>query len=319
VSTLTKIRPLVPNWAMPGAKRIYWLLRGRYPYRLARTALLIQSRNPRTFSQKIVYKMAHDRNPSLALFADKVQVRDFVKQRVGPSVLTEVHGIFESARHMAEVGMPRNFVMKPSHGSSAVVICWEGNDPGARITKEVRAITWETFLIHPQNLDLDVIEALADKWLNLDHSYLMGDLPEFAYKGIEPRIIVEEVLLDSLGHLPQDYKFFMFDGKCKLIQVDSLRFSRHTRDLFSPQWDSFQASYVYPRSEIPPPRPEGLDEMLEIAQVLSAGADFVRVDLYETRDGIRFGELTNYPTGGHATLHPESFDMWLGEDWHPDY
>ena len=56
-----------------------------------------------------------------------------------------------------------------------------------------------------------------------------------------------------------------------------------------------------------------------IATALSTGVDFVRVDLYETATGIKFGELTNYPTGGLARPQPRSFDRWLGADWHPRY
>lgn len=319
MSAVGKIRPFVPDWAMPAGRRVNWLLKGRYPYQVARMALLWESRNPQTFTEKVLYKMAHDRSPSLSLFADKARVREFVQERVGSSVLTEVHGIFESAGKMMAAGLPRNFVMKPSHASNAVVICWEGNDPGGRIGKDLSAITWEQFLIHPDNVDPSVLEALAEKWLDKDYSYVMGDFPEFAYKGIEPKMIVEEVLLDRYGNLPQDYKFFMFDGKCKLIQVDSARFGHHRRDLFSPQWQRLDACYVYPPSEISPPRPQLLDEMIEIAAELSRGVDFVRVDLYETGRGIRFGELTNYPTGGLSRPEPESFDRWLGEDWNPHY
>jgi hypothetical protein len=104
-----------------------------------------------------------------------------------------------------------------------------------------------------------------------------------------------------------------------VIQVDSFRFDGHGRDIFDPDWEKLHVTYVYPNSELTPPKPELLGEMLEVAEALSRGADFVRVDLYVTTKGIKFGELTNYPEGGMGMFEPASFDTWLGKDWHPHY
>jgi hypothetical protein len=38
--------------------------------------------------------------------------------------------------------------------------------------------------------------------------------------------------------------------------------------------------------------------MISIAERLSDGVDFVRVDLYDLGDRVVFGELTNYPRQG---------------------
>jgi TupA-like ATPgrasp len=316
MADLQRVKRLVPSAARPLARRAYWLLRGRYPEPVARLALHLKARHPVTFSDKVLYRMAHDRRPVLTLFSDKVGVREYVEQRVGEWILPRVHGVHESAREMLDAGLPASFVMKPSHGSSAAVICWEGNDPGARIDKDLDRIGWERFLVHPANLDPTLLGALADKWLRLDYSYVMGpDLPEWGYRNVPHRILLEEVLLDADGDLPQDYKFFMFDGTCRLAQVDSRRFTHHTLDLFTPEWDLLDVGCMYPRSATPPPPPQHLHQMLEIAEALSKGMDFVRVDLYETREGIRFGELTSYPGGGAGGYEPASFEYELGRYW----
>jgi hypothetical protein len=296
------------------------LHKGRYPRRLAEITLTWKARNPRTFHEKILYKMAHDRDPALTLYADKVQVRELVRDRVGASVLPDLIGVFETPEQMAREGLPANFVLKPNHGSSAVVVCWEGNDRRAAIGEVPAGNSWDSFLVHPRNLDREALVRLAGKWLRQDHSYIMGPtLPEWAYHNIRPVLLAEEVLLDPGGHLPQDYKFFMFHGECRMIQVDSSRFDGHRRDLFDPQWNAFPARYVYPPSEDPPPRPDSLNEMLRIARALSKDTDFIRVDLYVTAKGIKFGELTNYPAGGMRRFEPRSFDLWLGAGWVPTY
>jgi hypothetical protein len=56
-----------------------------------------------------------------------------------------------------------------------------------------------------------------------------------------------------------------------------------------------------------------------IAEELSKGIDFIRVDLYETKDGVKFGELTNYPDGGSKKFEPKIYNTILGASWIPKY
>lgn len=54
-----------------------------------------------------------------------------------------------------------------------------------------------------------------------------------------------------------------------------------------------------------------MDEMFEIASVLSKGQPFVRVDLYNADGRIYFSELTFYPDGGvDPNLLPETDERW---------
>jgi hypothetical protein len=55
--------------------------------------------------------------------------------------------------------------------------------------------------------------------------------------------------------------------------------------------------------------------MIEIAAALSAGFDFVRVDLFHTNERIIFGELTFTPLAGLLKFMPASWDGILGEKW----
>ena len=53
--------------------------------------------------------------------------------------------------------------------------------------------------------------------------------------------------------------------------------------------------------------------MLEIARKLSKPFPFVRVDLYQIKDKVYFGELTFYPWSGYVNFYPEEFDYKLGD------
>ena len=60
------------------------------------------------------------------------------------------------------------------------------------------------------------------------------------------------------------------------------------------------------------PKPAGLDEAFAIADRLSKPFDFVRVDLYLTPRGVRFGELTFTPAAALDNKRLPETDLHFG-------
>ena len=58
-----------------------------------------------------------------------------------------------------------------------------------------------------------------------------------------------------------------------------------------------------------------LEKMLDVARRLTAGVDFVRVDLYNLNERIVFGELTNYCAAGLSEFDPPEWDREFGRFW----
>ena len=98
-----------------------------------------------------------------------------------------------------------------------------------------------------------------------------------------------------------DYKFFCFDGyvDCVMVCLD-----RHLNDtkfyFFNKDWELLRLNI---RGKNAPegftvPKPKTMDEMFEIASKLSKGMKFVRMDLYEIRGHVYFGEYTFFPDSG---------------------
>src|SRR3954468_7492424 len=85
---------------------------------------------PVTATQKIRWRILKDRNPLLATFADKVAVRDYVAERVGAELLSRVHAVVEDPAELDFDALPREFVLKPTHGSGAVWVVTERAPPG---------------------------------------------------------------------------------------------------------------------------------------------------------------------------------------------
>ena len=62
-------------------------------------------------------------------------------------------------------------------------------------------------------------------------------------------------------------------------------------------------------------RPNNLESMIQLAELLGKPFNFIRVDLYSANNCIYFSELTNYPMSGRVRFNSESFDFELGSKW----
>lgn len=309
----------VPQFLQPALNPLRNILLGKNTLPRAIRALEIRAAPRRTFNEKVLYKMAFDRRPILTTFADKIAVRDYVISRNCQKYLPYRFATYSHLPEGPPVNLPKEYVIKASHGSGGAVILWDGAGE-TTIPTDLRRIHWDSFVVRPDSLNWEDLQRLTEKWMNQTLYWSYGRYPEWAYKDVPPRIIFEELLTDSSGKPCGDYKFFMFDGKCRMIHQDSQRFTDHLRDVFDPQWNLLPFTIKFRNSQNPAPKPDTLEEMIELAERLSAGMDFVRVDLYDTRDGVRFGEITNYPAGGTQRFDPHYFDEWLGNYWQiPDY
>jgi hypothetical protein len=270
----------------------------------------LRLRRAREFNAMVQYRMVKDRRDELIVFADRVAVRDFVSRRVGDDLLTNLYAVITSADEVDDLELPREYVVKATHGSGAILIVSEHASPGTGVPAPGSG--WSRSIAHADDVSRADLRRLCGEWLQLRYS---SEWSEWAYTRIPSRVMFEEALLDELGQPPHDYKFFVFDGVPRLVQVDVSRFAGHQRNLYSPAWELIDVKYLYPRAEhiIEPPRQ--LATMLEVAAELGRGIDFVRVDLYDLGDRVVFGELTNYPEGGSGFFVPATFDLELGRHW----
>lgn len=164
--------------------------------------------------------------------------------------------------------------------------------------------------------------------LYLDDTISMPDLARFVryakrnffharreaqYRNLEKKLIVEQNLAPD--QRIKDYKFACSDGHVLHGRLDVDRFTpQHRRALFTvPGFDVIPVrcgGLDFPeRIE----RPPHLAQMVDIAAQLSRGFDFVRIDLYDTPQGVYFGEFTFTPSAGACSYSDEeiAIDMAL--------
>ncbi|MCZ2860217.1 ATP-grasp fold amidoligase family protein [Blastococcus sp. VKM Ac-2987] len=280
-STLQPAHRRIAGLLPPTARRRYLYLAGHH--RLPRLS------DPRTFTEKVNWRILRDRRPELAWTCDKLAMKEYaarVQQEAGVAV-PETLWSGDDLGAVAGRAFDRAWVLKPNHRSGLV-----------------------RFGASSDVIDAATVAATRD-WLRDDQSVLLG---EWAYSQARHLFLVEEDIAGGGGPL-DDYKFLVFHGEVAAVQVDRGRFtSNHTRSYYTPDWEHVPVQLVVP-SGPPTAAPANLAAMLHAAEVLARPFDFMRVDLYSTGDAVWFGELTPYPSGGVMRYEPRSFDEWLGDRW----
>jgi len=267
---------------------------------------------PVTFREKMRYKMLNDRRPLLTTFADKVAVRDYVEAKVGPEILKELYLVTHDVTQIRRGSLPREFALKPSHGSGASMIVGEHVPRAQRLPQP--PVGWARVQVSPESLDWGRLRNICREWFRLRYK----PTSEWAYRNVPPSILVEELLVED-GSVPTEFRFFVFRGGVRLITVDLGRFTGNQLVRFyAPDWRPLdvRSTTSYPTGP-PLERPVTLAEMTRIAETLGEDTDFVRVDLSDFAGRVVFGELTSYPYGGVDEFRPASFEHELGAWWAP--
>lgn len=246
--------------------------------------------SPKTLSEKLCRRMIFDKDRRLTLFADKLAVRSFVRDRLGGDAhLNKLYATYNNPSILNSIDLPKKFVLKPNHGSGWLYL--------------------HNGTVKP---DLERLQSLSINWLGCNY---YDRSKEWCYKDIVPTILVEEFLGNS-DQPPEDYKFFCFDGVVKMIQVDVDRYTDHKRNLYNREFELLDVSYTYPNFDISTfARPHTLDLMINISEKISFGSKFMRVDLFSVGGLVRFGEITNYPGGASERFLPKYWDRTFGDMW----
>lgn len=276
-----------------------------------RLVRLWRTRNPSTFREKVRYKMLRDHRRLVVTFADKAAVRDYVARVIGAQYLPHAYAIVDDPDALREVRLPDAYVVKPTHGSGVAIVVSDRAPGKARLPTDLGS--WVYRHVRGEFAPIEDVIRLAHGWVA--QLYGQGPNREWVYGQMPRQVIVEEMLADENGEVPDDYKFFVFHGTCAFVEVDSGRFGKRTQDFFRPDWQHVPLSGGLPWANPEPVRPARLCEMIAVAERLGAETDFVRVDLYDVDGRIVFGELTSFPAGGDSPFDPESFNEEFGRLW----
>lgn len=254
----------------------YFLRKGR----------IINLKKTKLFTEKIRWLKIYDCTPIKTQLADKILVRDWIKQKIGEEYLKKIYGIYEKYEDIDFSKFPDEYVIKTNHGCNMQLLVIEGGKPD---------------------------ESQKDRFNNfLKINYAFKSGYEMQYKDIKPLIFVEEFIKNTNELF--EYLIFCFNGKPEYILFAS---EKHTNKIcctmFDTEWNNLHFNYGGYLHEKPVPKPKNLDKMLEIAKILSRDFKFVRVDLHNIDGKIYFGEMTFTPASGYMRFKPGKYDRILGD------
>ena len=251
----------------------------------------VNLKNPETLNEKLLkLKLEQYGTDSLVRqCADKYRVRDFVAERGCADTLNRLIAVYDRAEDIDFNALPERFAIKWNFGCGYNLIC---RDKSA--------------------LDVPAAVKQLKKW---GQEPFWAYYSELQYRNVEKKIIIEEYIGNGDGCLPEDYKFYCFNGKAYCCMVCQGREEGWPRFYFMDR--DFQLLRINRDSRNAPegfslPKPRDIDAAYAVADTLSQGFPFVRVDLYLTEKGVRFGEMTFTPAAALDNKRLPETDLMFG-------
>lgn len=248
---------------------------------LVRHQKLLKLNSPKTFNELVQRRKLENRDVRMVALADKVAVKEYVAALLGSDWIIPTYWSGQELPAAPPCAAP--FVVKARHGCN------------------------QSIYVRDETADWPAIGARAATWMRKPYGQL---LDEWLYRNIPLGLLIEPFVGEH-GELPIDYKIFVFGGRATHVQVHLEREKRHRWIVFDRGWN--RVSSVTRGKD--PARPETLVQMLDAAETLARGFDFVRCDFYEVAGKPLFGEMTFYPGSGLDKFNPVRLDSVFGEHW----
>ena len=228
-----------------------------------------------TYTEKMAWLKLYDSTPLKTRLADKYLVRQWVAEKIGAEYLIPLLGVWNNFDEINFDALPNQFVLKCNHGSGMNIICRNKNKFNYESAREK-----------------------LTAWLAVDYGTLSF---EPHYNDINKKIIAEKFIEDMNGGL-NDYKIHCFNGKVNFVQVIGNRdHNAHTgnQNFYDFEWNDLKWTFEdYPHFPFDIKRPHCLEEMKRCAEKLSEDFSYVRIDFYEIKNRVLFGEMTFIPAAG---------------------
>lgn len=260
----------------------------KFKYR-ERTGKKLSITKPKTFNEKLQWLKLNDRRQEYTMMVDKYSVKSYVSKMIGEEYIIPTFGVWNRFDQIDFDSLPNQFVLKCTHDSGGLSICKDKS----------------TF-------DLDSARIAINKSLKRNYYYYGREWP---YKNVTPRIIAEQLLPAPKEGLI-DYKFYCFNGKPVFLYISQGLDNHETAKINYVNLDWTKSDIKrndYDEFDVLPEKPKNFSMMIEIAQELSKGIPFVRVDLYNIEGRIYFSELTFFPGSGFTPFLSDDMDLRIGD------
>lgn len=248
-------------------------------------------KKPSDLTELILSSMHTDSFLEYSKYADKWEVRSYIESKGLHDILLDVYGAWASPEEIDFDSLPEKFALKANNGSGNHVFCKD-----------------------KKQLDKEWAIKRLRKAISIDDA---GYHFEPHYAKIKPLIYAEELIDTGTDAWPVDYKFTCLKGEIADVFVCCERETGKTKYItLDMNWNVLPYTKKEYLPKMIPPKPKHLDRMVEIAKILSADFDIVRVDLYEYKDKVYFSELTFSPWGGQMYSYTNEALKILGDKYY---
>ncbi|HHR5902461.1 TPA: ATP-grasp fold amidoligase family protein [Providencia alcalifaciens] len=250
--------------------------------------------SPKSFNEKVNFRMIHDRNPLHSQFADKLAVREYVTQTIGQEHIVPILATYQHVDEIDLTKLPQRFVLKCTHDSGSSIICTDKS-----------------------KFDLQKAKDKLSFHLMKNLYYITR---ERHYKNIPAQIICEEYIdlfeEKTRKLVPETCRIHCFSGKPVYAEIDYTdEDGTEFINLYDTDWQLQPVSFGYPQMLEPVSEPTQFREMLRLAEILVTPFDYCRADFLMAENKLYFSELTFAPNAGRTVITPLSWDFKLGELW----
>lgn len=277
---------------MSGLKKMLAALLVHFPVEvvymryLLRFKRLPHLRHPQDLNEKILWQKLYGDTARWSQLADKVGVRDYVKECGLGDALPALYQVWDKAADICFDKLPDCFMLKSNNG--------DGKGTNVAIYDK-RKLSEE---------DICRLKEKAAGWLKQKNIGALSAEPH--YNNIKPLVFAEELLPVARGEKTiVDYKLWCFDGEPYVFMVISNRKSGGEAEIscYDMDWndrsDLLETDCKHYRvRKTALPRPKGLETMVDYARKLAKPFPQVRVDMYDIEGKVYFGELTFTSLGG---------------------
>lgn len=260
----------------------------------ARLGYELNLETPRKFNEKIQWRKLYDRNPLFATLLDKVRMPDWARGQLPQAYhrfLPDYLHIVRSVDDLDIAALPDDVILKTNHSSG-----------------------WNILLRKGEPRDVQAIEDQLDDWMARSYGTTQRQM-ESAYVPIRRRIGVQKLLLWPDGRLADDIRIHMFGDTFGVASIGTVTGDTRLVTYLDENWSPLPIRSGKTPHEPTPPCPKDWPAALDIARLLGAKLDYVRVDFLSAGDRIMLNELTLFHMGGFSSFTPASFEAEMGALW----
>lgn len=258
-------------------------------YRI-KTGRRLNLKNPILFSEKENWLKLHDIRSEYTNYVDKLYMKKYIADKFGSEHIIPCLG---SWNHFVDIdfdSLPNSFVLKCTHDSGS-----------AKVIKD------------KDKIDKKGLEKFFEGRLKIN-SYNLGR--EYPYRNVPRKIMAEEYHEAKDGTYITDLKIMCFNGKVKAFYFISGKGINGDEILtwFDETCKPMDLiDKTGERAGVNVPIPPQISDIFDMAEKLSAGIPFVRVDFFVDGEEWYFAEMTFYNNGGFVLLEPEKWEYYFGE------